>query len=94
MVLSIYSPNPEPDHLHLKYFRAKLYGWHREMKVNNESQFITVTGITRPMDISSDNRIKSTYLADARIEYSGKGILADKQGPGWLMRIVDFVWPF
>ncbi len=66
----------------------------REMKVNNELQYITVTGITRPEDIGSDNRVKSTYLADASIVYSGKGVIADKQKSGWLTRIVDNVWPF
>ena len=66
----------------------------REMKVNNELQLITVAGIARPRDIGSDNRIKSVYLADSRIEYFGKGVLADKQQPGWMTRILDHVWPF
>ncbi len=66
----------------------------REMKVNDETQYITVTGIARPEDIGNDNRIKSTYLADSRIEYYGKGTIGDKQRAGWLMRIVDNVWPF
>ncbi len=66
----------------------------REMKVNNETQYITISGIARPEDITPDNRIKSTYLADAKISYFGRGILADKQKPGWLIRILDHVWPF
>lgn len=70
-----------------------LYG-RREMKVNNEVQYITVSGMVRPKDIGSDNRVKSTYLADARIEYFGKGVLADKQKPGWMSRIFDHIWPF
>jgi flagellar L-ring protein precursor FlgH len=66
----------------------------REMKVNNEIQYISVSGIARPRDIDRDNRIKSIFLADSRIEYYGKGVLADKQRPGWGTRILDFVWPF
>lgn len=66
----------------------------REIRVNNETQFITVTGIVRPMDIDRDNRIKSTHIADARIEYIGRGVLADKQRPGWGTRMLDYVWPF
>ena len=66
----------------------------REMKVNTETQFIAVSGIVRPNDIDADNRVKSIYLADARIEYYGQGTLADKQRPGWLARMVDFAWPF
>jgi flagellar L-ring protein precursor FlgH len=66
----------------------------REIKVNNETQYMTISGIIRPDDISSDNEISSTYIADARIEYSGEGVIADKQKPGWLARILDQVWPF
>jgi flagellar L-ring protein precursor FlgH len=66
----------------------------REMKVNNEIQFITASGIVRPEDIDSDNRVKSTYIADARIEYIGRGVISEKQKPGWGMRLIDKVWPF
>ena len=66
----------------------------RAMKVNNEVQYITVAGVVRPQDISSSNRIKSTYLADSRIEYYGTGALADKQKPGWGVRLIDNIWPW
>lgn len=66
----------------------------REIMVNNETEFLTISGIIRPEDISEDNVIQSTYVADARIEYTGKGVIADKQKPGWLMRILDNAWPF
>lgn len=66
----------------------------RETKVNRETQFIAISGIVRPMDIDGDNRVQSTYLADARIEYYGSGTLADKQQPGWLTRVIDYAWPF
>jgi len=66
----------------------------REIKVNNETQYITLSGIIRPEDISTTNEISSTYVADARITYAGIGPVADKQKPGWLGRIVDYVWPF
>jgi flagellar L-ring protein precursor FlgH len=66
----------------------------REVRVNNETQYITISGIIRPEDIQQNNVIQSTYIADARVEYTGKGVIADKQRPGWLMRILDHVWPF
>ncbi len=66
----------------------------REIKVNNETQYIALSGIIRPEDISLSNEISSTYVADARINYAGIGPLADKQKPGWLGRIIDHVWPF
>lgn len=70
-----------------------LYG-KREMKVNDETQYILVSGVIRPEDIDSSNRIKSTFLADSRIEYSGRGVLADKQKAGWASRVIDNLWPF
>ncbi len=66
----------------------------RQIKVNNEVQFITLSGTIRPYDISPDNTVLSSYIADARIEYTGKGAVSDKQRPGWLMRLLDYVWPF
>jgi flagellar L-ring protein precursor FlgH len=66
----------------------------RAMKVDNEVQYITVSGIIRPQDVSATNRVNSTSLADSRIEYYGKGALADKQRPGWGTRIIDNLWPW
>ena len=66
----------------------------REVRVNHENQIITLTGMVRPRDISSENVVQSTYLADARITYSGTGIINEKQRPGWLSRILGKVWPF
>ncbi len=66
----------------------------REMKVNNEIQYITATGVVRPEDIDSDNRVQSIYIADARIEYIGRGVIAQEQKPGWGMRLLGKIWPF
>jgi flagellar L-ring protein FlgH len=66
----------------------------RAMKVDNEVQYIVVSGIIRPKDISATNRVDSTYLADSRIEYYGKGNLADKQTPGWGTRLIENIWPW
>ncbi len=67
---------------------------YRETRVNNETQFLILSGIVRPRDISSNNSIQSSHIADARIEYSGTGVISDKQQPGWLARGVDILWPF
>ena len=67
---------------------------HREVLVNNEKETITLTGIIRPGDLSPSNTIQSEKVADARITYSGRGVLNDKQRPGWLVRVLDWVWPF
>jgi flagellar L-ring protein precursor FlgH len=66
----------------------------REVLINNENQVIQLTGVVRPRDISADNQVMSTYVADARIAYSGTGVVNDRQRPGWLSHIMMAVWPF
>ena len=66
----------------------------RQVQVNNENQFINIRGVIRPVDISSNNIVLSTFIADATIELTGQGVISDKQRPGWLARILDWVWPF
>ncbi len=63
-------------------------------RVNNEDHYVTVSGIIRPTDISAENYILSSAIADARIEYSGSGTIGTKQGVGWGTKILDMVWPF
>lgn len=66
----------------------------RNVRVNNEDQIVVVTGTVRQRDISADNTVNSAYVADARISYSGEGIISDRQKPGWMMNIIDKIWPF
>jgi flagellar L-ring protein precursor FlgH len=67
---------------------------YREVVVNHERQILVLKGIIRPEDITPGNTIDSIYIADAEIEYTGKGVISDKQSPGWLVRVIDVAWPF
>ena len=66
----------------------------RDVRVNNENQYIYLQGEVRPVDISSSNVVLSTYIADAVIELSGYGVVSDKQHPGLVARLLDWIWPF
>lgn len=66
----------------------------REVTVNKEKQLITLIGVVRLRDISSENMILSTYVSDAQIIYDGIGIVNDRQKPGWLTALLLKVWPF
>lgn len=66
----------------------------KDTVVNNELQYVVLSGIVRPEDISDTNTVASNLIADAKIEYSGKGVVADEQSPGWMRRILDNAWPF
>lgn len=66
----------------------------RNIKVNDEDQIIVLEGTIRSRDITPDNTVNSIYVADARISYSGRGIISDRQSPGWFLNILDKIWPF
>ena len=66
----------------------------RQMKINNETEVVTLSGIVRPQDLASDNSVLSTRVADAKMEITGYGVVSDKQRQGWLTRILDHIWPW
>ncbi|MEW6659317.1 MAG: flagellar basal body L-ring protein FlgH [Thermodesulfobacteriota bacterium] len=66
----------------------------RHMRVNNETEIVTLTGVIRPEDLASDNTIASYKVAEPRIMISGLGVVSDKQRQGWLTRIIDHIWPW
>jgi flagellar L-ring protein precursor FlgH len=70
-----------------------IYG-HQTVALNNESSVLTVQGIVRPSDLEDDNSVDSSRIANANIEFTGSGVITDKQHPGWGSRIFDWVWPF
>ena len=65
----------------------------KEVTVEREKRLIIMSGIVRPADIEFDNTVSSDKVADARIEYVGKGVISDKQGPGIFHRFFDWVYP-
>jgi flagellar L-ring protein precursor FlgH len=64
------------------------------VSVNREDQWIALTGTVRPEDIASDNSVASSRLADARIDFYGRGTVGDKQGTPLVHRLYDWIWPF
>lgn len=70
-----------------------VFGW-KEVRANRETQYLSLSGVVRPQDIRNDNTISSQVIAEAKIEFTGSGVVSDKQGPGMGTRILDHVWPF
>ena len=65
------------------------------MTLTNGREFIRISGLVRPEDVSGDNSVASTQVADARISYSGTGAFADANQSGWMSRFFNsVVWPF
>jgi len=62
--------------------------------VGHEEQHIYVSGLVRRLDIADDNTVPSSRIADAEIEYTGRGDINDTQRRGWLGRTLSAIWPF
>ena len=64
------------------------------LTLNRGDEMIRISGIVRAADISTDNRVLSTRVADARISYAGKGDVARASKPGWLSSFFSIISPF
>lgn len=66
----------------------------KQITINAEDQYLIITGIVRPQDVTAENYVYSTSISDARIVFTGSGVINDKMRPGWGTRILDWIWPF
>jgi flagellar L-ring protein precursor FlgH len=66
----------------------------QEANVNFDKRNLSITGIIRPQDIDSTNSIVYSQIAEARIEYGGKGEISDVQQPRYGDQLFDILMPF
>jgi len=59
--------------------------------VNGDKQKLFVEGRVRQQDIAADNTVMSSRLSEARISYTGNGVLSEKQRQGLLTRILSWL---
>lgn len=64
----------------------------QSIKQNGEEQKITVSGIVRTEDISTDNTVLSSAIGDAKIKVEGNGPIAGKQRQGIVSQILNFLF--
>jgi len=58
----------------------------KTMTLNQGEEFVRLKGYVRAADVDADNQVSSLRVANARIAYSAKGVLADANSAGWLTR--------
>jgi len=66
----------------------------RTRDVNGDKQVIQVSGIVRPSDIMYGNSIRSEQVANFQLVAISEGVSESYNNPGWLGKILDYVWPF
>lgn len=66
---------------------------HRVVLVNQEEHHFYISGVVRPIDIDQQNSIKSSMIADAEVEFTGRGNLTDNERQGWLTRFFNWISP-
>ena len=62
------------------------------VNVNDETETISIEGVIRPEDITGDNTIYSSQIADAKISIKGSGTVGSKQAPGILSKLFDWMF--
>lgn len=66
----------------------------RVVTFSGETQYVVLHGIVRADDISSNNTVFSSNIADARVEFVSKGMLTDAQKRGWFAKLYEKFRPF
>lgn len=64
------------------------------VSINAEEEVMVLSGLIRPRDVTAANEVDSNRIANMRVDFYGRGLIASQQTPGWGARIFDFVWPF
>lgn len=65
------------------------------LTLNQGSEVVRISGLVRSADVTPENTVISTQIANARITYGGNGIVADSNRAGWLSRFFhSAIWPF
>jgi flagellar L-ring protein precursor FlgH len=62
--------------------------------VNNETTTLAFSGVVRPEDLTPDNTVNSTQVADAEITMLGKGTVQENQKPGLFNRLLSILGVF
>jgi|SRR6056300_961354 flagellar L-ring protein precursor FlgH len=65
----------------------------KKLVLNNGDEYIRVSGIVRPRDISAENVVQSDRIANAEINYIGAGDIARTGKKGWYTKLIETISP-
>ena len=64
----------------------------RTVGISTDKETLTLTGVVRQRDVKADNSIDSWLIADAEINYRGKGSISSGSRPGPIMRFLNWLF--
>jgi flagellar L-ring protein FlgH len=66
----------------------------KQMLINQGNEFVRFSGVVNPNTVAGDNSVLSTDVADAKIEYSARGVIDEAETMSWLQRFFLNVAPW
>jgi flagellar L-ring protein precursor FlgH len=70
----------------------------RAVRMDDEVKTLKISGIVRPLDLTTSNTVLSENVAEASVSYEGDGPLTRNQKRGFLGTVFDYLfhnlWPF
>jgi flagellar L-ring protein precursor FlgH len=67
---------------------------HQQVRVNSEMRDMRLSGIVRREDITQENTVNLSQIAEARVTYGGQGIMTDVQQPRYGSQLFDILMPW
>jgi flagellar L-ring protein FlgH len=67
---------------------------HQQVRVNSELRDVRLTGIVRREDITQNNSVDLSQVAEARVTYGGQGTMSDVQTPRYGSQLFDIIMPW
>ena len=71
-----------------------IFEGYRDIQLNNETQRLYVAGMLDPHMLDATNTITSSQVAELRIGYGGQGVVDETLKPGYISRLLAYIWPF
>jgi flagellar L-ring protein precursor FlgH len=66
----------------------------RDIQLNNEKQRLYVAGMVNPVFLDVNNSIASGQVAELKVGYGGQGVVDETLKPGYISRLLAYIWPF
>jgi flagellar L-ring protein precursor FlgH len=71
-----------------------IFEGYRDIQLNNETQRLYVAGMVNPVFLDVNNSISSGQVAELKVGYGGKGVVDETTKPGYVSRLLNYIWPF